>query len=222
MSTSDPTTPPNLSAEQLAKLIECFGDPTLSLHTLAEQFQLSLEQLTLLIARPDVLARLTGIESTAALHTRFAAGLHLSTVIPNLCNTLKAAVAAEDANPTDYTNPVSVESVFRRHERARRAGSLLLRLARFSPGATVHRAARTPLTALSPTEPIVPVRVAAATSSSPPSSPRSSTRPLDHSTTQSLPLATRPPDHSITSASPSRAQLLQAALVRSNLPQPVS
>jgi len=114
------------------RLIDLFCSPERSLRSIADELGITLDALTLLIARADIIECLTSLTCVSAFRTRLIAASHLPNVIPALAATLAAAKLEEANFPVDFTDPASIERAQRRQEGTRKASSLLVRLARFA------------------------------------------------------------------------------------------
>jgi hypothetical protein len=111
------------------KLINDLADPTMTLGDVAYLHDLSLENLTLWIVRPDITERLKALTDSIYLRVRLAAITHLATTV-NVLNTMIGAYIDEER--TVPVNPTSIqdrEQRRRARETARKAVALLSRLA---------------------------------------------------------------------------------------------
>ncbi|MFN0010539.1 MAG: hypothetical protein ACKVS8_02725 [Phycisphaerales bacterium] len=127
--------PANSSVSSTSPLLAALLNPSLSLLDIAAAHNLTLDQLTALIVRPDIAEQLAALHSAAALRVRIVAAHHL----PNAVEALAAIIATDttaDTFPTlDRTNFRHMVFRQRRTETVRRAASTILRLANFHPPA---------------------------------------------------------------------------------------
>ena len=111
------------------KLINDLADPNMTLGDVAYLHDLSLENLTLWIVRPDITERLKALTDSIYLRVRLAAITHLATTV-NALNTMIGAYIDEERHAP--VNPSSIqdrEQRRRARETARKAVALLSRLA---------------------------------------------------------------------------------------------
>ena len=114
-------------------LLSDFTNSRLSLLDIATKHHLSLTDLTLLLARPDIADQLAAIHSAAAQRTRIAAAQHLPLAVEVLAS-IAATHRDEDHAPGfDPANPRHRIFRLRHRESARRAASTLLHLANYAP-----------------------------------------------------------------------------------------
>ena len=121
-------TPFNPSPETTDALIDDLGSPDLTLRDVAGTYKTTLEALTLWMTRADIATRINNIESAVARRTRLIATNFLPSTV-QLLNQILNNQHEEEREPST--------SAERRRTRdsARKAATLLYRLARFTPGA---------------------------------------------------------------------------------------
>ncbi|MFN0012632.1 MAG: hypothetical protein ACKVS8_13420 [Phycisphaerales bacterium] len=137
-------------------LLSAFLNPRLSLLDIAAAHNLTLDQLTALMARPDIAEQLSALHAGAALRVRIVAAHHLPLAIEALAGIIHAFnndntddnagdISENDNDPgpaLDNTNFRRAIFRQRRTETVRRAASTILRLANFYP--PVGRTSRPP------------------------------------------------------------------------------
>ncbi|MFN0011596.1 MAG: hypothetical protein ACKVS8_08125 [Phycisphaerales bacterium] len=114
-------------------LLSASLDPSLSLLDIAAAHNLTLDQLTAWMARPDVAEQLAALHSAAALRVRIVAANHLPRAVEALGTIINASLNNEDQPTLDRTNFRHLVFRQRRTETVRRAASTILRLANFYP-----------------------------------------------------------------------------------------
>lgn len=102
-----------------SRLLAALSDPDLSLRDVADRLSLPLDQLSLVLTRPDLAAEVAGLETLAAVRVRLVA----TSLLPAAAQTVKVIV--EDFNSGQSNCP---------RETALRAVRILLRLANFACG----------------------------------------------------------------------------------------
>ncbi|MFN0010966.1 MAG: hypothetical protein ACKVS8_04895 [Phycisphaerales bacterium] len=123
-------------------LLSAFLNPSLSLLDIAAAHNLTLDQLTTLMARPDIAEQLSALHSAAALRVRIVAANHLPLAIEALAAIIAIDTSAETFPTLDRDNFRHMVFRQRRTETVRRAASTILRLANFYP--PVGRTCRPP------------------------------------------------------------------------------
>ncbi len=129
------------------KLINDLADPNMTLGDVAYLHDLSLENLTLWIVRPDITERLKALTDSIYLRVRLAAITHLATTV-NALNTMIGAYIDEERHAP--VNPSSIqdrEQRRRARETARKAIALLSRLAHLPAERRETNPRRVPLVA---------------------------------------------------------------------------
>jgi hypothetical protein len=111
------------------KLINDLADPNMTLGDIAYLHDLSLENLTLWIVRPDITERLKALTDSIYLRVRLAAINHLATTVNALNTMIGAYVDEERRAPVNPTSIQDREQRRRARETARKAVALLARLA---------------------------------------------------------------------------------------------
>ena len=122
--TFTPFTPP---AHQIDEIIDALGSPDNTLREVANEYQTTLEAITLWMTRPDIARRLDNIQSAVARRTRLIA----TNFLPGVTRLLNSIINQHLADEYEHEpQPLTAEP--RRHrENARKAGLLLFRLAKF-------------------------------------------------------------------------------------------
>ncbi|MBX3385081.1 MAG: hypothetical protein KF768_00760 [Phycisphaeraceae bacterium] len=137
-----PFTPSNPDA-----LLDELADPTLSLHAVAARHRITLDALVLWISTPDVAAKLDSLRNACAARARFVAtsflptcALHLNTLMETHMADARASAGQTPDHPANqpadlpvahHTNQAQPLSRARSLESARRAISMLFRIARW-------------------------------------------------------------------------------------------
>jgi hypothetical protein len=106
-------------------------DPRFTLDQLADQFHTTIEAISLWMLQPDIQDRIEIIEAASIQRTRIAATRALpaiATACHSIITTFNNTARPERLDPDDHA---AAEQERRNAETARRAGALLLRLARF-------------------------------------------------------------------------------------------
>jgi len=111
-----------------ARLLNALADPTLSLREVADRLGLPLDQLSLVISRPDLAAEIASLDALAATRVRLVA----TSCLPAAANTARQIL--DDFNLPESDCP---------RETALRAVRILLRLANFASGPMQPRPAST-------------------------------------------------------------------------------
>lgn len=136
-----PLTSFNPTQAQRTQLLEHLCDGYRSLHQIANEHNTTLDALVLWMSTPAIQQELTTIHSAAATHARLAATMHLPRLVPILMLTAEAYESEESRVPmTDSLQ--SMHARARQRDAARKATTLLLRIAKFnlSSSHTTHRA----------------------------------------------------------------------------------
>ncbi len=121
----------------LAIFLPALLNPSLSLLDIAAAHNLTLDQLTTLMARPDIAEQLAALHSAAALRVRIVAAQHLPRAVEALGTIINAHLNDDDLPTLDKTNFRHMVFRQRRTEMMRRAASTILRLANFHPPSRV-------------------------------------------------------------------------------------
>lgn len=136
------------SSEAASAIVHALIDPTMTLMDIAATHDTSLDGLTLWMASDDAQKRILDLQSALAARARLAATAHLPTAVETLHQIL---LNANDEESHVLVRPGSVlasEQRRRARETARRASTLLLRIARFfpasAPPASVPRVPHSP------------------------------------------------------------------------------
>lgn len=129
-------TPFNPAPEIVDALIDELGSPDCTLRDIANEYKTTLEALTLWLSRDDIAARLNNIESAVCRRTRLIA-TNFTPCVARLC-TIIVSNHFEDEHELD-PGPVTNEPRRRSRDGARKAGALLLRLARLFPSTSPPR-----------------------------------------------------------------------------------
>lgn len=116
----------NTSMAFQTRLLTALSDPDLSLRDVADRLSLPLDQLSLILTRPDLEAEVASLESLAATRVRLVA----TSLLPAAAQTVKVIV--DDFNSGQSNCP---------RETALRAVRILLRLANFASGPVAPRPA---------------------------------------------------------------------------------
>jgi hypothetical protein len=138
----------------IAAILGDLADPDLSLRDVAEANNTTLDALALFLARPDMAERLEAIESLAARRARLIATLSLDKLAATLARIIEETDAELAHVPVNPKSLPALEQRRRTRETARRAGALLLRIARFSSLRPTIAANASPPAPASPAEPI--------------------------------------------------------------------
>lgn len=107
-----------------ARLLAALSDPSLSLRDVADRLCLPMDQLALVLARPDLAHEIDSLQELSAVRVRLTA----SSLLPNAAHAIQRVLA-------DFQSGVSDCS----RETALRAVRILLRLANFAPGPVQSR-----------------------------------------------------------------------------------
>lgn len=124
---------PAFTREQAESILELFEDPCASLRDIARDCNVSPESLAAWLASPDADARLRVTESLCARRVRLIA----STMLPRVadaCDAILQEYTHESRHTPVAPNLLAREQRRRAQETARKAASLLARLARFAHG----------------------------------------------------------------------------------------
>ncbi len=111
------------------KLINDLADPNMTLGDVAYLHDLTLENLTLWIVRPDITERLKALTDSIYLRVRLAAINHLATTVNALNTMIGAYIDEERRAPVNPTSIQDREQRRRARETARKAVALLTKLA---------------------------------------------------------------------------------------------
>lgn len=107
-----------------ARLLDALTDPTLSFRDLAAKLHLPIDQLALILARPDLDLEIRSLESLVAVRTRLVA----ATILPAAANAARRILDDFSSGTSDCSR----DSVLR-------AVRVLIRLANFAPGPEMPR-----------------------------------------------------------------------------------
>jgi hypothetical protein len=124
------TPPLLLPPAQADSIIDAATNPYLSLRDIAEAHDISLEQLTLFLDRPDIRERLAQIDTVTSRRTQSIAAACLHAVVKSLNRIVEAYLWEESKIVVSPTNFSQLEQRRRAAETIRRAGALLYRLSR--------------------------------------------------------------------------------------------
>jgi hypothetical protein len=113
-----------------SEIIDAACNPYLSLRDIAESHNVTLEQLTLFLDRPDIRERLAQIDTVTSRRTQSIAAACLPTVVKSLNRIVEAHLWEESKIVVTPTNFSQLEQRRRAAETTRRAGALLYRLSR--------------------------------------------------------------------------------------------
>lgn len=128
--TAAPFSPP----ESAVPAILCdLGSPDITFRDVAHMHGATADTLTAWVTRPDIEARLAAIESAIARRARLIATNYLPSAVRTVTRILDEYNDEESRAAADPGSPRHGELRRRSRETARRAASLLLRLARFAP-----------------------------------------------------------------------------------------
>jgi hypothetical protein len=129
------------------KLINDLADPNMTLGDVAYLHDLSLENLTLWIVRPDITERLKALTDSIYLRVRLAAITHLATTVNALNTMIGAYIDEERTAPVNPTSIQDREQRRRSRETARKAVALLTKLAHLPAQRREAKSRRVPLVA---------------------------------------------------------------------------
>ena len=113
-----------------AAAIDDLCDPSLSINEIASDLTVSIDALACWITRPDIQEKLANLATAAALRSRLLAALQLPSAVDVISSILKGYTAAENST-TGRDTPEATALRESRRTNARRAASLLLRIARY-------------------------------------------------------------------------------------------
>ncbi|MCC6951695.1 MAG: hypothetical protein IT433_09645 [Phycisphaerales bacterium] len=149
-----------------------------SLAGLAEEYNTTLESLTLWMTRPDVAERLDALQSACAARVRLVAANFLPLAVETLRSVLADFRELHCNALCDTSSPRAMATRARAAENARRAASTLLRLAHFTPRGWRAAAGSTPSNPSVPPSGVAPLSRAV---QSPPPAAEVSLSPLSAS-----------------------------------------
>src|SRR5690349_17441361 len=124
-------TPFSLPEAAISRILSDLGRPDYTFRDIAEMHGTNADALTIWLTRPDIEARLAAIESAIARRTRLIATNYLPSAVKTVTRILDEYNDEESHRPIDPRIPQHGELRRRSRETARRAASLLLRLAKF-------------------------------------------------------------------------------------------
>ena len=119
--------------DSIAAIFDDLNRPDTTLREIAESRGATIDALTLWMARPDIAARLSALESGIARRTRMVAANYLTFAVKAVAGIIREYNDEENNTLLNPNSRADREQRRRARETARRAASLLLRLAKFSP-----------------------------------------------------------------------------------------
>ncbi|MCC6952305.1 MAG: hypothetical protein IT433_12785 [Phycisphaerales bacterium] len=219
----DPRAPFSPDPAQTDALISAIAsDFNSSLAGIAEEYNTTLESLTLWMTRPDIAERLDALQSACAARVRLVAANFLPLAVETLRSVLADFRELHCNTLCDTSSPRAIATRARAAENARRAASTLLRLAHFTPRGWRHPTAPlapaepAPSRQTSPASPPVPIPADVAPLANAPHSPSPTSSPVAAHPAPHTPAATTRAPHPAGPRSP-----LVAAPVRT-APEPPS
>lgn len=141
------------------RVLDALADPDITLRDVAEQFDTSIEALTLWMARPDIAARIAAIQAAAVTRVRLIATNFLASAVSTLLSVIddyREHISRQPVRPTDAH---AVAEHRRARDGARRSIQLLNRIARLPLPHADGLAAAMPTAPTAPTPPAAPREV---------------------------------------------------------------
>lgn len=207
------------------RVLDALADPDITLRDVAEQFDTSIEALTLWMARPDIAARIAAIQAAAVTRVRLIATNFLASAVSTLLSVIddyREHISRQPVRPTDSH---AVAEHRRARDGARRSIQLLNRIARLPLPHADGLAAPVPTAPAAPAAPRganapsarrdipAPAETSAATPATPPT-PATPASPL----TPSTPSTPNSPNSPIIADAPSPSATLSSPAASSTAP----